>query len=121
MVTTEHGTPGRSRCERWQRFISFVSLSQCCGPECRAPDFRRANSARDIASVSWKVFAPMKKLLLVCTLSLISGLTLARAEEPKKPEAAKDAPKPEEKKSEAKPEAKPAAVKDVAVLKTSEG
>ena len=59
----------------------------------------------------------MKKLLLVCTLSLISGLVLARAEEPKKPGAAKEAAKPEEKKSDAKP----ADAKEVAVVKTSEG
>jgi peptidyl-prolyl cis-trans isomerase A (cyclophilin A) len=46
----------------------------------------------------------MKNLLLVCTFSLLCGLTVARAEEPKKPAAAKETAKPEEKKTETKSE-----------------
>jgi peptidyl-prolyl cis-trans isomerase B (cyclophilin B) len=58
----------------------------------------------------------MKKLWMLCALSLTFGLTLARAAEPQtetKPEAK---PKAETKKDEAKP-----MVKEVAVIKTSEG
>src|SRR5688572_12848730 len=59
----------------------------------------------------------MKKLILHCTLALLFGLAAGAAAETNKPEA----PKAEPKKEETKPAAKPADVKEVAVLKTSEG
>src|SRR5690349_18423324 len=58
-----------------------------------------SHSARDFASVSWKISGLMRKLLHVCTFSLLCGLTLASGEEPKK-----DA-KPETKSEEKKPSA----------------
>ncbi len=58
----------------------------------------------------------MKKLLLNCSLVLLFGVALASAAETNTP-----APKAEPKKEETKPAAKTVDVKEVAVLKTSEG
>lgn len=60
----------------------------------------------------------MKIPLMICTVGLTLGL-VACAEETK--QESKPEPKAEEKKPEAKPAEKPAAVKEVAVVKTSEG
>jgi peptidyl-prolyl cis-trans isomerase B (cyclophilin B) len=57
----------------------------------------------------------MKNLWTVCALTLALGLSLAHAEETKKAETKPEAPKAEAKQEDAKP------VKEVAVIKTSEG
>jgi peptidyl-prolyl cis-trans isomerase B (cyclophilin B) len=62
-----------------------------------------------------RLAALMKNLWTVCALTLALGLSLARAEETKKPETKPEAPKAEAKKDDAK------AVKEVAVIKTTEG
>ncbi len=62
----------------------------------------------------------MKRHVLVSVFSLVLGMGLAWGQDEKKEEK-KPQTKTEEKKSEIKPEPKPAPVKEVAVLKTSEG
>jgi peptidyl-prolyl cis-trans isomerase B (cyclophilin B) len=57
----------------------------------------------------------MKISILICAFSLAAGLATAPAQD------SKDAKKEQPKKDEQKPDAKPAAVKEVAVIKTSEG
>lgn len=56
---------------------------------------------------------------MICTVGLLLGVVAVRADEPKK--ETKPEPKAEEKKPEAKPADKTAEVKEVAVVKTSEG
>jgi peptidyl-prolyl cis-trans isomerase B (cyclophilin B) len=61
----------------------------------------------------------MRTITLICTVGLLLGVVAVRADEPKK--ETKPEPKAEEKKPEAKPADKTAEVKEVAVVKTSEG
>src|SRR5208282_1202318 len=69
-------------------------------------------SARDIAGVSWKIAAlNMKTLIITCLFGLTLGLTSIQADEPAK----KDDSKKEETKAAS------AAVKEVAVIKTTAG
>jgi peptidyl-prolyl cis-trans isomerase B (cyclophilin B) len=74
---------------------------------------RFLNSARDFGPVSWKIFPlNMKTFILTCLFGLSLGLaTTVRADDAKKDDAKKDEPKKEEK----------AAVKEVAVIKTTAG
>jgi peptidyl-prolyl cis-trans isomerase B (cyclophilin B) len=69
---------------------------------------------RDFRGLSWKIGAPMKRIIVLCALALGLGSMMARAAEPK------EEGKATEKKAEAKEE-KGGTSKEVAVIKTSEG
>lgn len=67
--------------------------------------------------VSWKFLRSMKKLFLICAATIVGGLLLVNADEPKKEETKKD----KIQKVEKKEEKKSVNTNEVAVIKTSEG